>query len=161
MRNITLSLILFLLNTWSASAQVKEKAPVGFERIEDTCILYASSNPRWPVDVWYGVPEHVKRSASDRVMLQFVANQLDFNVLGCGTMEGKIIVQFTVEIDGHITNPKLVRKLYPPLDEQVLRIVESFPRFVPGQQTYFQEDGTPVLRPTKMLCTLPIRIKLE
>lgn len=66
-------------------------------------MLYRETRPHWPVEVWYGIPEDVKRSGADRAMLQYVVDRLDFSVLGCPSVERVIVVQFTVEADGRVT----------------------------------------------------------
>lgn len=48
-------------------------------------------------------------------------------------ISGRVIVQFTVEKDGSITNVKVVRGLDPVLDAEALRVVRSMPRWRPGK----------------------------
>jgi len=48
-------------------------------------------------------------------------------------LEGKVNIQFVVSSTGHIIQAKVVKKLAPSLDEEALRIIKSFPRWIPGE----------------------------
>ena len=48
--------------------------------------------------------------------------------------QGRVIVQFVVEKDGSITDAKVVRNVSPELDAEALRVVESMPKWIPGEQ---------------------------
>ena len=40
-------------------------------------------------------------------------------------MEGRVVIQFTIDTKGKMNNPKVVSSVYPPLDKEALRIVET------------------------------------
>ena len=46
---------------------------------------------------------------------------------------GNVVVGFTVEADGTITEVRLLRSIDPLLDEEALRVVRSMPKWIPGQ----------------------------
>ena len=48
--------------------------------------------------------------------------------------EGRVIVQFVVEKDGSIVEPKVVKSVSPELDAEALRVVQMMPKWKPGQQ---------------------------
>ena len=54
-------------------------------------------------------------------------------------IEGRVIVQFVVGIDGTVSNVKLMRPVNPLLDQEALRVVSAMPKWTPGKQ-----DGKPV-----------------
>ena len=54
-------------------------------------------------------------------------------------IEGRVIVQFVVGIDGTVSNVKLMRPVNPLLDQEALRVVTAMPKWTPGKQ-----DGKPV-----------------
>jgi TonB family protein len=68
-------------------------------------------------------------------------------------VEGKVYVQFIVNEDGKITDPKLVGngKAGGGLDEEALRVVGQMPKWKPGKVHH---------RPVKVYFTLPISFKL-
>lgn len=49
-------------------------------------------------------------------------------------LEGKVNVQFVVSSIGQVVDAKVVKKLAPSLDEEALRVVNSFPKWIPGEQ---------------------------
>lgn len=67
-------------------------------------------------------------------------------------IEGKVIVKFTVEKDGTITNPVIARGVDKDLDKEAIRIVKKMPKWVPGRN-----NGVPV----RSKFTLPVAFKLQ
>ena len=53
--------------------------------------------------------------------------------------QGRVIVQFIVEVDGRIDSVKVVRKLSPELDREAVRVVKLMPKWNPGRM-----NGVPV-----------------
>ncbi len=48
--------------------------------------------------------------------------------------EGKVILQFVVNKQGLVENAKVARGISPALDKEALRVVNSFPEWIPGIQ---------------------------
>jgi TonB family protein len=48
-------------------------------------------------------------------------------------VQGTVFVSFVVEIDGSITNAKIIRGLSSEIDEEVLRLVNNMPKWAPGR----------------------------
>lgn len=48
--------------------------------------------------------------------------------------KGRVLVQFVVEKDGSIVEPKVVKSVSPELDAEALRVVQMMPKWKPGQQ---------------------------
>ena len=53
--------------------------------------------------------------------------------------QGRVIVQFVVSKTGKVKNAKVVKSISPALDKEALRVVNSFPDWIPGEQ-----NGIPV-----------------
>lgn len=66
-------------------------------------------------------------------------------------IEGLVVVQFVVDRNGKVLDPAIVKPLGAGTDEEVLRLVKSFPDFEPAKQ-----KGTPV----EFRYTLPVRFGL-
>lgn len=49
------------------------------------------------------------------------------------SIEGKVYVNFTIEKDGSINEVKVIKGVHPLLDEEAVRVVESFPKWKPGK----------------------------
>lgn len=67
-------------------------------------------------------------------------------------IEGKVYVNFVVTKHGTIINSKVVRGVDPLLDAEALRVVKSFPKWIPGKQ-----NGEVV----KVSFTIPVNFKLK
>jgi TonB family protein len=67
-------------------------------------------------------------------------------------IQGKVIVQFAVNKNGQVVDPKVVRGVDPDLDKEALRVVNSSPRWTPGKH-----EGKPVV----VLFIFPFNFVLE
>lgn len=63
-----------------------------------------------------------------------------------------VSVGFTVDVDGSITNVKVIDGEHEILDEKAKEIVEQMPKWEPG----YSKDGTPI----KVEFAIPIRFNL-
>jgi len=66
--------------------------------------------------------------------------------------QGTVYISFIVEVDGAVSNVKIVRAVNKYLDAEALRVVKSSPKWVPGQQ-----KGEKV----RVAFTFPIIFKLQ
>ena len=66
--------------------------------------------------------------------------------------QGRVVVSFTIDIDGSIADPKVTRSLDPPLDKEALRVVSLMPKWIPAK-----EKG----KSKKSIYNLPILIKCK
>ena len=48
--------------------------------------------------------------------------------------EGRVLVTFVVNTDGSITDIEVVRKTFPSLDAEAVRVISGMPRWKPGEQ---------------------------
>ena len=66
--------------------------------------------------------------------LKFVSDNLRYpqDALDKG-ISGTAVVHVVVEIDGSLTNARMVRSLCKSIDEECLRLVSIMPRFIPGK----------------------------
>jgi TonB family protein len=62
-------------------------------------------------------------------------------------IHGEVIVRFVVKENGLIENIQIIRSLTPEFDKEAVRIIQSMPKWIPGQQ-----NGNPV----SVYCTLPV-----
>lgn len=67
-------------------------------------------------------------------------------------IQGKVIVQATIDTDGSVTDVKIARGVHYLLDKEAIRVVQSLPKFIPGTQ-----DGKPV----KVNYGFPINFELR
>jgi TonB family protein len=67
-------------------------------------------------------------------------------------VSGKVYVQFIVDKNGKVIEPKVIGGVSPTIDAEALRVVSIMPDFKPGTQ-----DGEPVT----ILYTIPIHFQLQ
>ena len=67
-------------------------------------------------------------------------------------IQGKVFVTFVVEVDGSITDVRVLRGIGGGCDEEAIRVVKSMPHWVPGKQR-----GVPV----RVQFNLPIKFTLQ
>ena len=58
--------------------------------------------------------------------IQYPQNAYDSHI------QGRVIVQFLVKKDGSVGDAKIVRSIFPSLDEEALRVVTTLPKFNPA-----------------------------
>ncbi|WP_303142583.1 energy transducer TonB [uncultured Parabacteroides sp.] len=87
-------------------------------------------------------------------LLQFLAKSIKYPVEAQQQgKQGKVTVTFIVEKDGSITNAKVIQVLYPSLDEEALRVINSMPKWTPGKM----KDGKVV----RVQYTVPLTYRLQ
>ena len=67
-------------------------------------------------------------------------------------VQGRVVVSFVVEKDGHISDVTVVRSVEPSLDKEAVRVVRNMPRWTPGKQ-----GGEPV----RVRFTVPVSFRLN
>jgi len=67
-------------------------------------------------------------------------------------IQGKVFVSFIITKNGDVANATTARTVHPLLDEEALRVINSLPRWSPGEQ-----EGKPV----NVSYTLPINFTLQ
>jgi TonB family protein len=67
-------------------------------------------------------------------------------------ISGRVIVQFAVAVTGQVVDAVVVRSVYPALDKEAIRVVNSSPKWTPGKH-----EGKLV----KVLFTFPVNFVLD
>ena len=55
---------------------------------------------------------------------------------GSREVEGMVLVEFVVEVDGSISNPQILKSLTPELDAEAIRVVKLMPKFIWHPENY-------------------------
>jgi TonB family protein len=68
-------------------------------------------------------------------MMRYLARNIRYPIEAqkSGT-QGKVIVGFIVSSAGKVIHPEIVRSADPYLDKEAIRVISTFPNFVPGEQ---------------------------
>ena len=94
-----------------------------------------STNNSEITDIYSYVEEMPQFPGGDEAKLKFLQENLKFpkSTLNNG-IRGTIYISFVVEKDGNISNIRILRGLQQEIDEEVMRVVQSFPKWKPGKQ---------------------------
>lgn len=49
-------------------------------------------------------------------------------------VEGRVLVQFIVETDGSVSNTEVLKRMFPSLDAEAVRVISGMPKWIPGKQ---------------------------
>lgn len=70
-----------------------------------------------------------------KACMDFLARNIKYPALALeAKAEGRVIVQFVVDKDGSIIEPKVARSVHPSLDAEALRVVGLMPKWKSGKQ---------------------------
>ena len=50
-------------------------------------------------------------------------------------VQGRVVVKFVIEKDGQVSEPEIVKSVYPALDEEARRVIRCMPNWQPGKQS--------------------------
>lgn len=86
-------------------------------------------------------------------MMNYLAKNINYpNIARENGIEGRVVLQFVVGIDGKISQIEVLKKLGWGMEEEAIRVVKSMPPWRPGKQ-----NGKPVY----VKFTLPVVFKLQ
>ena len=112
-------------------------------------LFSASDNP---AKIRYSDPKPYTFPGGDAALMKYIEENLQYPAdAKAEGVEGRVIIQFKVEVDGSIGEVEVARGRHPSLDKEAVRIVKSLPKFIP----YKEGDGNKDFR-----FVLPIQFKL-
>ena len=89
----------------------------------------------------------------DAALMKYLAENVKYPALAIKAQEqGRVVVSFTVEKDGAISDVKVARSVTPSLDAEAVRVVKAMPKWTPGKQ-----DGQLV----RVRYNVPVSFKLN
>lgn len=90
----------------------------------------------------------------EKAMYMWLAENIVFPSSASGIQDEsmRVVVEFVVEKDGALTNVKITKPRFPPLDKEIVRVIKAMPNWIPGRN-----KGKMV----RVLYTLPISFKLQ
>lgn len=75
----------------------------------------------------------------DIALQQYLKRNLNFEEINKYQMTGTVVILFNVDKNGFVRRPTIVSPLFPPIDNEILRVIRKMPRWIPAQK-----DGEPV-----------------
>lgn len=89
----------------------------------------------------------------DKALMDYLYKNIKYpSVAQDNGIQGRVLVQFVVNKDGSIVDPKVLRSVDPSLDKEAMRVVQAMPKWTPGKQR-----GKPV----RVRFTLPVTFRLQ
>jgi len=89
----------------------------------------------------------------DKALLKFLSQNIKYPAIAAENgIAGKVTVNFVVNIDGSISNARIIRGVDQALDKEALRVIYSMPKWKPGKQS-----GKPV----RVSYAVPINFLLQ
>lgn len=121
-----------------------------FEVVEEKTQVIEQEAPK---EIFTVVEEQPSYPGGDEARMKFLIDNIKYpeeaKELG---VQGKVFVTFVVEVDGSITDVRVLRGIGAGCDEEAIRVVKSMPKWVPGKQR-----GVPV----RVQFNLPIKFTLQ
>ena len=118
--------------------QQREVAPIEEEE-EDVIFVVVERQPEFP-----GGMVALNRFLHDNIRYPQIAMEHG--------IQGRVVLQFVVNTDGTIVDIQVVRGVDPHLDREAVRVVQSMPRWTPGEQRG---------RQVRVRFTLPVNFRLQ
>ncbi|MBQ6724973.1 MAG: energy transducer TonB [Bacteroidales bacterium] len=124
------------------------------DTISDTTKQLASDAKMEDEDLIFGMMERMPEfPGGEEAMYEFLAKNLKYpQAAKDSNIQGKVYIQFVVDKDGTIINPKVARDIGGGCGEEALRVVKMMPKWKPGDQR-----GEKI----RTQLTLPIIFELE
>ena len=106
------------------------------EEIEESMIFKVVEDmPHFPGCENADLPRREVTKCANKKMMQYIKDNIQYPKEAKESgVEGRVILQFVIGIDGSISNIKVLRNVEKGCGEEAVRIVESMPKFIPGKQ---------------------------
>ena len=89
----------------------------------------------------------------DSAMYEYIVNNMVYPEEARNKgLAGKVFVQFVINKNGEVVNPRIARGIDPILDNEIIRVVQNMPKWTPGKN-----NGKPV----SVVKTVPVSFKNE
>ncbi|MGL4411573.1 MAG: energy transducer TonB [Bacteroidales bacterium] len=99
------------------------------------------------------VEEMPQFPGGETALLQYLGKSVKYPVIAQeNAIQGRVIVSFTINRDGKVVDPEVVRGVDPSLDREAIRVINAMPAWKPGKQR-----GKPV----RVKYTVPINFRLQ
>ena len=84
--------------------------------------------------VYQAVPHMPSFKGGDVELMQWLSRHIKYPVEAeKKNIQGRVVVSFVVDVDGAITDVKIVQPVEPSLDKEAIRVIESMPKWNPGR----------------------------
>lgn len=121
---------------YAMKAPVVKELHIVEDAVEDEIYLFEEEEEVEEEEVVFTVVETMPEFPGGPVALrQYIADNIQYPAgVADISIEGKVFIEFIVDKDGNVTNVKVVRGFHPLLDAEAVRVVQSMPKWKPGEQ---------------------------
>ena len=114
-------------------------------------LIIAEVMPRFPGCEDLGLDREERKACAEKKLLEYIYSHIEYPRLALeNDISGMVVVQFVVEKDGSITGAEVMREIGGGCGREVLRVVDSMPKWIPGSQ-----QG----RKVRVMFRLPVRFE--
>ena len=108
------------------------------------------------------IVEHMPEfPGGDIALRNFIADNIKYpEEAKAKGLSGKVFVQFVIDKNGDVVSPKIARGIDPILDNEAIRVIQSLPKWKPGEQSE-RIDGEKVWVPKNVSFTVPVNFSLD
>lgn len=133
--------------------QVVEKPDTLVNTVQVADTLVEEEEP-WEGEVIFGIVETMPEFQDGGMpgLMKFIKDNVRWPENAPECTQGRVTVQFTVNAEGLVINPKIIRSLGPEFDKEALRVVKLMGKWKPGTQR-----GKPV----PMNYTIPVSFRMK
>ena len=123
---VPLAIALLAMNSTAMRANVQKKV------VKTTKVTKKTGT----TDKVYEVCEQMPTfPGGDAALMKYLSENVKYPALAIKAQEqGRVVVSFTVEKDGAISDVKVARSVTPSLDAEAVRVVKAMPKWTPGKQ---------------------------
>jgi periplasmic protein TonB len=117
--------------------EVKETPPAAADAGEgDGDVVVQAASPPAVVEPPHEEPVVAVRPqfpGGDRALIQFLQKKLKYPSMGYNrNIQGTVVVEFTVDMDGNLSDITVVKSLHPIFDREAIRVIKLMPTWTPG-----------------------------
>lgn len=124
-----------------------------FKQVDTIYEFCSDPDPSFEQPPFHIIDKMPEFEGGEKALYKFVHDNIIYPELAWDNdIHGTVYVQFVIDEKGKVTNPKLIRGVCPPLDNEALRVVSLIPDFKPG--SYYG-------KPAKVFYTLGVHFSLE
>lgn len=120
-----------------AQAQAPTASVAALKQVEEGAVRPVPASAPVPSAaapvIYFAADEPPRFPGGDAALLKFLTSKLKYPAAALDrSLSGKVHVAFTVDPEGHLHDPRVVRGLGAGLDEEALRLVRIMPWWTPG-----------------------------
>jgi len=129
-----------------------ENPPSPQDEIETLIVLAPTPEQRGEERIFKAAEVQPKFPGGQAELMKYLSENLKYPEDAAEQgIEGRVTVQFVVNKIGKITNVKVLQSVHPSCDKEAIRLIESMPDWIPGENAGKLVD---------VYFTIPIRFRL-